>query len=62
MANKAFAVRRRRVSSTASWQRLPSVFFNAASEALAIQEPMGTGMWPAAFTPTTLWRVRDQRD
>ena len=45
--SKAVAVRRRRVSLTTG--KLPSVFFIAASDALAIQETVEMGMWPSAM-------------
>ena len=34
-----------------------AVFLNAVSEARAIQETMGPGMWPSAMMPTTEWRA-----
>ena len=39
------AVRRRRVSATATWWCLPSFFITTMSEALGIQETMEPGMW-----------------
>ena len=40
---QAFAVRRRRVPPTTNERWLPSLLFNAASEALAMQETMAHG-------------------
>ena len=50
VASKAFAVRRRRVSPTASGRWPPSFFFFfAVCGALAIQETAETGMLPSAM-------------
>ena len=45
VASKAAAVRRRRMSPTATGRRLPSFFFHAVCEALAILETTRPGMW-----------------
>ena len=53
VASRPFAVRRRRVSHTATVRWPPSFFFQAASEAPTIHETMEPRMLSSAMVPTT---------
>ena len=58
VASGTFAVRRRRVSPTATGRWQLSFFFKARSEALAIQGVNGPGRLPSAMMRTVAWRDR----
>ena len=58
VASKAFAVRSRTVSPTATGRWLPSFFLEAETEGLVIKETMGPGMLPSAMMRNVAWRHR----